>query len=156
MLSQTSSSVSFWTEAEVNLHTVSACVCVYQWVKTSMTGPPEHYPTCQWHPLQYPVVSPFMFQALYSVTLHVCMHETCMFMFAYVYFTLQIWSCLMEMHFLLLCFQFQQDASVSKQIFCTWVCYATFESVCVCVMFHREWGLAGSLKGLRQTFMIHC
>lgn len=28
MLSQTSSSVSFWTEPEVNLHTLSACACV--------------------------------------------------------------------------------------------------------------------------------
>jgi len=38
----------------------------------------------------------------------------------------------MEMHFLLVYFQFQQDTSVSKQIFCTWVCYATFW-VCLCV-----------------------
>ncbi len=156
MLSQTSSSVSFWTEPEVKLHTLSACVCVSvsedttgsrvwqtYWILMRLINDAnkKHCRTlwCLSY-VQSLLLHHFTCLHAWSVHVYVC---TCVFYVAdkklFDVFSAPVLS-----------------VSASRQSLENTGSVMPHLSLFVCVMFHREWGLTGSLKGLRQTFMIHC
>lgn len=162
MLSQTSSSVSFWTEPEVNLHTLSACACMYQWAKTQQghdllkINEAHKLPNMPITYIAVPCgVSLYVLSLLLRHSTFACMKCACIVCTCVFYVAdIKLFNAFSAAVLSVSAKDFKIRTNSRK--YCAHGSVMPHLSLFVCMIFHREWGLTGSLKGLRQTFMIHC